>query len=146
MERIYGESSEILYSESGGIALYAAGDDETIIGGSGNQGTQETWSRIYWVITRVDNGDGIYTYPIGPDMGGITGVSWFFDDPNSPFYPDEYNTPGEIWNIATNNGNSLDVIFAAWNSDTSQTGVIKRSDFMSKLAREAYGCTAISGG
>lgn len=147
METLYGESPEIQmddgYGRSGGIALYSAGDGdgETITGGSGNQGSFPTSARIYWTITRIPTGDDQYSYE-----GGITGVSWFFDDSNSPFYPEEYDTEAEIWAIASANNGNLDIIFEEWNSDKTQAGEIKRSTFMTTIATYAYGCSSTTVG
>lgn len=146
METINGMSPDLMldsegYNNSGGISLFSVNENgDTITGGSGNDGSHLTSARIYWTITRIDNGSGGYTYE-----GGITGVSWFFDDPNSPFYPEPYNSKEEIWNIASAY-NNLNIVFQEWNSDKSQAGEIKRSDFMSTIARNAYGCSTTSAG
>lgn len=147
METLYGESLEIQmddgYDANNGIAVYSAGDGngETITGGSGNQGSFPTSARIYWTITRIPSGDGQYSYE-----GGITGKSWFFNDPNSPFYPEDYNTEAEIWAIASAYNGNLDIIFAEWNSDKTQAGEIKRSSFMATISINAYGCSSTTVG
>ena len=146
METINGMSPDLMldsegYNNSGGISLFSVNENgDTITGGSGNDGSHLTSARIYWTITRVDNGSEGYRYE-----GGITGVSWFFKNPNSPFYPADYDSEEEIWNIASRYGN-LNIVFQEWNSDKSQAGEIKRSEFMTTIATHAYGCSTTSAG
>lgn len=87
METISGTSPVVEvengYSNNGGIALYAASDNDTVTGGSmkNPDGSYFDAYQILWTITRVDNG-GTYEY-----SGGITGnYGWYFDEPTSPFY------------------------------------------------------------
>ena len=118
METIYGESPEKqtndTYSNSGGIALFSAGDgDETITGGSGNEGSTTTSSRYYWSITRSGEApDYIYS-------GGITGSDTFgfgFSLDYSPFYGKGYE---EVWNVASTE-RTLDVFFRPWNETVDE--------------------------
>ena len=88
---MYGESLEIQtgdsYGSNGGIALFSTGD-ETITGGSDNEGSSVTSSRFYWSITRSGE-EPNYTY-----SGGITGSDTFnfgFKEPTSPFYGFDYS-------------------------------------------------------
>ena len=117
MNTIYGESPEIQVDDTyanGGIALYSAGDgDQTITGGSDNQGSTETSSRFYWTITR-SGVDPDYTY-----SGGITGSDTFgfgFNESSSPFYNSSYEA---VWAMASTAG-SLDGFFQPWNATTSE--------------------------
>lgn len=117
MDTIYGESPEIqvedLYA-NGGIALYSAGDgDETITGGSGNQGSSATSSRFYWSITRSGVAPN-YTY-----SGGLTGSESFgfgFNESLSPFYGYSY---ADVWATASSVG-TLDSYFQTWNATASE--------------------------
>ncbi len=146
METISGMSPDLMldsegYSNSGGISLFSAGESgDTITGGSGNDGSYETSSRIYWTITRISNGDGSYDY-----IGGITEAGWFFNDPNSPFYPEPYNSAQEIWNIASRDGN-LNMVFQEWNADTTADGNLKRVNFLHKIGQEAPNCYSVIAG
>lgn len=140
METIYGESQEIQiedgYSENGGIALFSTGDD-TITGGSGNDGSYPTSTRIRWTVTRTPDGseDG-YSY-----VGGITeSNSWYTGDSNSPFYGVDEE---EIGRRAFADGN-LNYYFDLWNADSSQIGQVKRAEFALKAAR--INCATIIGG
>lgn len=140
METINGMSPDLMldsegYNNSGGISLFSVNENgDTITGGSGNDGSYETSARIYWTITRIDNGSGGHTYE-----GGITGVSWFFDDPNSPFYPEPYNSKEKIWDIASAY-NNLNIVFQEWNADISPDGKNKKIDFLHRLSDEAEEC------
>lgn len=146
METINGMSPDLMldsegYNNSGGISLFSVNENgDTITGGSGNDGSHLTSARIYWTITRIDNGSGGHTYE-----GGITGENWFFDDTDSPFHPEPYNSEEKIWNIASRDGN-LNIVFQEWNSDKTQAGEIKRSKFMTTIATYAYGCSTTSAG
>lgn len=147
METINGVSPDFLiendsYSNNGGISLFSADDKETIFGGSKDDGSNVSSSRIYWTITRVPDSsqpDG-YAY-----SGGITGVSWYTEIEQSPFYNEKYDEPSEIWAIASANGN-LSIIFDEWNSDISHEGEIKRSYFMFYLSVNARGCSSTTTG
>ena len=142
MEQLYGESPEIhieeSYNTNGGIALYSTQEEGTITGGSGTSGSQPSSSRIYWTITRTSD-------PSQPDgyaySGGITGVSWFKDIPQSPFANPDYDTPSEIWNAASPDGN-LNEVFDAWNEDISDAGTEKRAYFMYYISVHAKGCSS----
>ena len=139
METIYGESAEIQvndgYSNGGGIALYSADDSGTISGGSNDEGSVQTSARIYWTITRTEGPEGFqYT-------GGITGVSWFTEIPQSPFAVSPYNDPATIWDIASRD-NNLNEVFNAWNADQTDAGTAKRSYFMYYLSVNAQGCSS----
>ena len=145
METLYGESPEIQmddgYGRSGGIALYSAGDGdgETITGGSGNEGSNPSSSRIYWTITRIPDASqpGGYRYE-----GGITGNGWFFNVEESPFAVAPYkDNPAVIWNVAATN-NSLNIIFDAWNADQSPAGTQKRAYFLYHISVYVRGCSS----
>lgn len=145
METIYGESSEIqtndTYSSGGGISLFSAGDDgETIVGGSGDQGSNPTSARIYWEMTRTPNGSGGYTY-----SGGISNVSWYTEVPTSPFAVPPYNDPAKLWEIASGTG-SLNEVFDAWNEDQGDAGTEKRAHFLYFISQNAKGCSSNSVG
>ena len=117
METLYGESPEIqtndTYSNSGGIALFSAGDgDETLTGGSGNDGSTTTSARYFWSITRSGEAPD-YTY-----SGGITGSDAFgfgFSMDSSPFYNSDYPT---VWAAASSG--SLDSFFQPWNKTAGE--------------------------
>ncbi|MDM8236731.1 hypothetical protein [[Ruminococcus] torques] len=119
METIYGESPEIqandTYSSGGGISLFSAGDgDETLTGGSGNDGSTETSARYYWSITR-SGVEPDYTY-----SGGITGSDPFgfgFNESSSPFYQSSYK---DVWEVASTGAGTLDAFFQPWNESADE--------------------------
>lgn len=142
MEQLYGESPEIhieeSYNTNGGIALFSTNDDDTITGGSGNEGEYPTSTRIRWEVTRTtdDSPDG-YSY-----TGGISGNNgWYTNDPNSPFYGIK-----DIEDICEHafTYRNLNFYFDAWNEDQSQTGQIKRATFA--LTAANLNCATIIGG
>lgn len=133
MSTIYGESLPMSlqddgYANGGGIALYAANDEGTISGGSGDEGSYNSFFRIYWTITKV--GD-IYT-------GGISGNDWFSSEPLSPFYE---ISPDQIWENAQDG--VLDEYFAPWNSGTTDDQKIQ---FLNFLRSYANGCYKLAAG
>lgn len=118
MDTIYGESPELQTNDSyanSGIALYSTGEgDQTITGGSGNQGGVPTSSVFYWSITRSG---------VAPDYsysGGITGSDTFgfgFNESSSPFYNKTY---ADVWNAASTGTGTLDSFFRPWNETMSE--------------------------
>lgn len=143
METIYGESTEIQieenYSNGGGISLFSVSDEgDTITGGSGNDGSYPTSTRIRWTVTRYsdDSEDG-YGY-----IGGISGDNgWYTNNENSPFFGVEDEE--DIARHAFNEGNLQDY-FDKWNEDQSQAGQVKRATFA--LLAAQLGCSTIIGG
>lgn len=135
METLYGESLEIQtgdsYGSNGGIALFSTGD-ETITGGSDNEGSSVTSSRFYWSITRSGE-EPNYTY-----SGGITGSDTFnfgFKEPTSPFYGFDYSA---VWQAASTPPGTLDSFFQPWNSTASE---LTKHDFIGLvLNRCPEGC------
>lgn len=71
------------YSANGRIALFGVDGDETVTGGSikNPDGSYYDAYQVLWTITRTPDGAGGYTY-----TGGVTGLSWYFNEPSSPFY------------------------------------------------------------
>lgn len=142
MEQLYGESPEIhieeSYNTNGGIALFSTNSDDTVTGGSGNEGEYPTSTRIRWEVTRTADGspDG-YLY-----TGGISGNNgWYTEDPNSPFYG--IVDIEDICEYAFEHKN-LNYYFDAWNADQSQAGQVKRAEFALKAAN--LNCATIIGG
>ena len=142
MEQLYAESPEIhieeSYNTNGGIALFSTNDDNTLTGGSGNEGEYPTSTRIRWEITRTEDGspDG-YSY-----TGGISGNNgWYTKDPNSPFYGIEDTEVICKYAFAHKN---LNFYFDAWNADQSQEGQVKRATFA--LTAATLNCATIIGG
>ena len=118
METLYGESPrfEIAdeYNQNGGIAIMSTNTDDKYTGGSiyDEEGHYFEGYQILWSIERQGE-EGSYTY-----TGGVTGKSWYFDDPNSPFFFFDINGTGEetIFNEAKNSGN-LNKYFGEWLTD-----------------------------
>ena len=142
MEQLYGESPDIYieesYNTSGGIALFSTNSDDTVTGGSGNEGEYPTSTRIRWEVTRTadDSPDG-YSY-----TGGISGNNgWYTADLNSPFFGIE--DIEDICEYAFEYRN-LNHYFDAWNADQSQAGQVKRAAFA--LTASNVGCATIIGG
>ena len=125
MNTINGESEPISVSEdyanSGGIALFSAGDGGTVSGGSSEEGSYNSIFRISWTITY--DGDSTYT-------GGITGSSWYGGNSLSPFYG---VSEAEIWSNAQD-GN-LSEFFSPWNSSTTDE---QKVTFLGMLTSGCY--------
>ena len=144
MEQLYGESPEIRIEESyntnGGIALFSTNDDDTITGGSGNEGEYPTSTRIRWEITRILNEDGTYTYTGGVTGGANLDDPWYVDNMNSPFYNVDIN---DIGTVAFRDKN-LNYYFDLWNQDSSNQGQYKRGMFAATAG--LIGCATVIGG
>lgn len=126
MNTINGESEPISvnegYANSGGIALFSAGDGGTVSGGSSEEGSYNSIFRIYWTIT-YDAENNTYT-------GGITGTSWLLTEKLSPFYG---ATESDIWEKAQD-GN-LSEFFSPWNSNTLDE---QKVEFLGMLTGGCY--------
>lgn len=120
METINGVSPDLPtendgYNSNGGISLFSADGDGTLTGGSDDGGgSQITYSRVYWTITRQTLPDGTVQY-----TGGITGISWYNGTDEGTYYdasPFIGYAPEDIWRIASRD-NNLNEIFQKWNKD-----------------------------
>ena len=125
MNTINGVSPEISvptdgYNDQMGIALFSTNND-SFVGDSKSEGAVYHTARIYWVITRVSEGEF---------EGGITGDDWYFDISTSPFYDERWNTEQEIWDQAVAEGGTLNAVFEAWNLSTD---VNARIQFLNHL-------------
>ena len=127
---IYAQSSGN-YNREGRIAVLSS-DNNTYFGDSSNTGNITQMARIYWTITQVSEGEF---------EGGITGVDWFFKDPNSPFYNETWNSEQKIWNELTGVGaGSLSRVFVEWNNRISTDGIIDFMDMLGETTCSSNNC------
>ena len=100
------------------VALEAYSVDPQASNGSGDEGSYFQGMRIYW---ETDENGG----------GGITGISWYTENVNSPFFGVAVN---DILTYIEANGN-LNDYFANWMS----SGADKQSFILDNIARDCWG-------